>query len=504
MKKIKKLLAMIMAMTMVLGMAMTVSAAPASIIIDIDGAGTGATFDYVQIIEPSTETETGWAFTSPDVATTYRAAFGVSSDQEVIWMLIGNADSLVDLPDGVNAATDSQIATALKNVMNSEYIDDLLASGKKGVPASEVKAEDAGIYYIMGHESGFTYNPMAAYVSFQYSDGVIDKLECAGVSAKKVPDGGETTKSADQENAVTEIGRTVKYTVGPSTIPYVYGDESGMQYWVYDTITGASYVTAGDENTISVDVYVGGSPTAQPFLGTITKNPDGTESFAVDLSRLLANNANANKTITIEYEAVVTDVYVGNDVTLGDATDENRFASGSEDLYTATIKLVKYASDDDNEDVSDNEKLSGAVFKVYKYDTDGATRLYAQADDSGKLVKWISEKADETELDKISTFTTDTNGEISLSGLGEGNYFFKEVTAPDGYSVNEMDKEISVSIDKDADSTIERSVNFFNDTLASLPSTGGIGTTIFTIGGCAIMIAAAALYFVNRRKSEEN
>ena len=40
--------------------------------------------------------------------------------------------------------------------------------------------------------------------------------------------------------------------------------------------------------------------------------------------------------------------------------------------------------------------------------------------------------------------------------------------------------------------------------LTSLPSTGGIGTTIFTIGGCAIMIAAAALYFVNRRKSEEN
>ena len=43
-----------------------------------------------------------------------------------------------------------------------------------------------------------------------------------------------------------------------------------------------------------------------------------------------------------------------------------------------------------------------------------------------------------------------------------------------------------------------------NTKLASLPSTGGIGTTIFTIGGCVIMIAAAALFFVNRRKSEEN
>lgn len=40
-----------------------------------------------------------------------------------------------------------------------------------------------------------------------------------------------------------------------------------------------------------------------------------------------------------------------------------------------------------------------------------------------------------------------------------------------------------------------------NTKLTSLPSTGGIGTTIFTIGGCAIMIVAAGLFFASRRKS---
>ena len=39
--------------------------------------------------------------------------------------------------------------------------------------------------------------------------------------------------------------------------------------------------------------------------------------------------------------------------------------------------------------------------------------------------------------------------------------------------------------------------------LASLPGTGGIGTTIFTIGGCAIMIAAAGLFFATRKKAEK-
>ena len=42
-----------------------------------------------------------------------------------------------------------------------------------------------------------------------------------------------------------------------------------------------------------------------------------------------------------------------------------------------------------------------------------------------------------------------------------------------------------------------------NTKLAALPSTGGIGTTIFTIGGCAIMIAAAGLFFATRRKTDK-
>ena len=44
-------------------------------------------------------------------------------------------------------------------------------------------------------------------------------------------------------------------------------------------------------------------------------------------------------------------------------------------------------------------------------------------------------------------------------------------------------------------------INIQNTRLSSLPSTGGIGTTIFTIGGCAIMIIAAGLYFASRRKT---
>ena len=85
------------------------------------------------------------------------------------------------------------------------------------------------------------------------------------------------------------------------------------------------------------------------------------------------------------------------------------------------------------------------------------------------------------------------------------NYAFKEVKAPDGYSINEDNAEIQWSeVPADLANSVTGTASMVDTKLASLPGAGGIGTTIFTIGGCAIMIAAAALYFVNRRKSEEN
>ena len=53
---------------------------------------------------------------------------------------------------------------------------------------------------------------------------------------------------------------------------------------------------------------------------------------------------------------------------------------------------------------------------------------------------------------------------------------------------------------KDDDASFD-GYNIVNTHLTALPSTGGIGTTIFTIGGCAIMVIAAGLFFATRRKS---
>ena len=66
-------------------------------------------------------------------------------------------------------------------------------------------------------------------------------------------------------------------------------------------------------------------------------------------------------------------------------------------------------------------------------------------------------------------------------------------------SANEDEKETIIS--KDDATAIEGNASMADTKLANLPGTGGMGTTIFTIGGIVIMITAVGLFFANRRKN---
>ena len=157
------------------------------------------------------------------------------------------------------------------------------------------------------------------------------------------------------------------------------------------------------------------------------------------------------------------------------------------------MKLLKLASDDDNDVIDDNAKLAGAEFVMYK-DEDGQ-KMYATVE-NGKLTGWIANKEEAT------TLTTGANGEIKVEGLDLGTYYFEETKAPEGYSLDAEAVDAKITLDGDTATAVidgEQAIKF-NTTLSALPGTGGIGTTIFTIGGIAIMVSAAGLFFANKRK----
>ena len=94
--------------------------------------------------------------------------------------------------------------------------------------------------------------------------------------------------------------------------------------------------------------------------------------------------------------------------------------------------------------------------------------------------------------------TVGSDGKVLLKGLGAGTYEIKETLAPEGYSIN--NNIPNATIEADSDENVK--IDVPDSRLSALPGTGGIGTTIFTIGGCLIMIIAAALFFASRKKQQ--
>lgn len=126
----------------------------------------------------------------------------------------------------------------------------------------------------------------------------------------------------------------------------------------------------------------------------------------------------------------------------------------------------------------------------------------------------------------VATATTDDNGIATFDGLDaqDTTYYIVETQAPSGYKIDGIKHHLSgatanepttntVKDPRTKITTITTTYSFTdfgesgittitNTKLSALPSTGGIGTTIFTIAGCVIMIAAAGLFFASRKKSD--
>lgn len=555
MKKYKKILAVLLTLVMVLGMSITSTAAGISVDGDgADGAAGGqqesatvtitnitekTTLTYVQIVEPDPTSETGWKFCDDTIAGIFKAAFKLESDgedepdaQTAMERLIKAQETDAARSDGnvISAAnTSSKLANALDAVKNSENITKTSLQKVSGNTTSKsFKVNSAGIYAIQGSEPGYTYNNMAAFVAFGEvtdGDGTVTKaypvLQDVTISAKKTED--KIEKTVEDTDKVVPVGSIVTYTI-TTTVPNIASKETNKTFTVTDRLYGADYYLdeTGGRKT---DAYTGQQVAAikcvkmgeeelnvsQYTWGEVTSgtDDDGTYStFTVTLDSLIdAANTNAGKKITITYTAVVTSpdgTSNGASKHFGGVEEEENPETPDVKTYSGQITLTKYAEDNDNNNLKDNTKLADAKFKVYmsKDKNEGACTpvKWAKFDGNGVFAGWATNEANATEV------TTGKDGTLVVKGLELGTYGFKETEAPEGYHINTEDKTATLALETEkteAKATVVSSAAVIDSRLSSLPSTGGIGTTIFTVGGCAIMIAAAFLFFASRKKKEE-
>ena len=149
-----------------------------------------------------------------------------------------------------------------------------------------------------------------------------------------------------------------------------------------------------------------------------------------------------------------------------------------------------------------NNALADAEFVLYKDGEETPLTFVKKEVKERKNIRKYYEYAPDAE-NATTTLVTDENGMIDVEGLDIGSYHFEETKAPKGYSINTDGKTLTLTVNGDVATAKLYNEGQLNDTkLSALPSTGGIGTTIFTIAGCVIKIAAAGLFFSSRKKSD--
>lgn len=176
--------------------------------------------------------------------------------------------------------------------------------------------------------------------------------------------------------------------------------------------------------------------------------------------------------------------------------------------YTATLKEGTTAGDyyntawvsyPNSETEQDKVKVETFKIDVFKYD---------QADEKG-LAGAEFALYDETAIDQdgnliegatpvLEGIVSGENGHVVIDGLDAGKYALVETKAPDNYV--KSDTPLMLTIEAGIEPNVVN-VKFAN---SKIPHTGGMGTTLFTIGGVVLLAAAGTLFVVSRRKQQHS
>ena len=268
-----------------------------------------------------------------------------------------------------------------------------------------------------------------------------------------------------------------------------------------------------NSNSVSVFLLRHSDDEASGYLKTgytLVTNPGDGCTFEVkfDDGTLEPNDAvTISYTATVNNKAVIAGSGNTNEAYL-QYNNNKTTVKHTTTTYVWGMGVRKFANlGTDKEDTP----LAEAEFQLYKMD--GETKKYAKFAETGtntsiyKLTGWTNNA---TEAIKVKT---PANGNITFEGLDAGTYYLEETKAPVGYNKltapitvvisshlpDAADGTASYTVTADGAETSSYTVRVENKAGTELPSTGGIGTTIFYVVGGGLMVAAIVLLVTKKR-----
>ena len=512
MKHIKKLASLLLVLVMALSLAVTAFADESTTYsITINNSTAGHTYEAYQI------------FTG-DLATN-EAGNKVLSN--IVW------------GSGVSEAGQTALGDAAAKAETLKTEDDAKAFAKAVAPYLTTAAGSANTvtdgkyvisglaagYYLVKDQDGSLTGDADAYTEYiikVVSDTTATPKSSVPTVEKKVKDTNDSTgvTSDWQDSADYDIGDSIPFQL-KATLANNVSSYTTYKVVFHDTLSkGLTYNN-------DAKVYIGGTET-NGFTVTATVNADGITTLTVSCDDVKALGAGNSSVITVEYTAKLNENAVlgsagnPNEVYLEYSNNPSKSENGNNEtgetpkdvVIVFTYKTIINKVD------SENAPLTGAAFKLEK------------------LIKGKDGAADTWTT--VKEFTVDeTTTSFTFSGLDDGQYKLTETKTPAGYNtIDPIYFVIEATHDETADAPTLKTLNAYltdangnkqtemkdgesvnidlgtvdltagsitttvvNKSGSELPSTGGIGTTIFYVLGGILVLAAVVLLVTKKRMS---
>lgn len=478
MKRVKRVLALLAAFALVLAMAVPAFAEGETGSITVQGAVNGESYSIYKIFDV-----TGYDTTTKP----HKIAYKVTDD----WASFFEKGK----PGAAYVTLDSKKQIS-GTMLDSSTAPEFAAAAIKWAKDSthNIKATESKT----ANEGGVTFTGVTnGYYLVDTSLGALCSLDnvtgnTATISEKnKVPSVEKKVKNGDSYDSSNsaKIGDTVEYkttiTINGSVEKVVLHDkmDAGLTF-----------------NETSVKVKVGGADVAADSY-TLKKSAELSDSctFEIEFKDSYIAGLKTGTQIEVTYSATLNkNAVIG---TTGNKNDtwlkygNNGSVTSETTTYSYSFDLVKTDSD--------GTLLAGAKFKLYA-DKNCTKEIKLVAD--GDNVYRVATTG-ETAVDSIET---NANSALTIKGLkGTTTYYLKEIEAPKGY--NELENafeftigsaNISSNLSATNNKWVEETstgIHITNNAGTTLPSTGGMGTTVFYVVGGGLMAVAVVLLVTKKR-----
>lgn len=470
MKRTKRIASVLLALVMALSLITTAFAAGETGSITIDNAVVGKTYTIYRIFDLNSHNDD---YTAINYKVSAKwAAFFQDGAKGLDYVTI-------DDQGYVTWKVDADKAAFAKDAYAFAQASSIPNDGQDKATSSTVKFENLTLgYYLVQSDLG-----VLCSLDTTMPDVTIKEKNSQPTVDKQVQENSNGTWG-DTNDA--NIGDTVNFK---TTINVADGQPKN--YVLHDKMSNGLTFDAG-----SVEVKIGDRTLTLGSDYTLITNPKDGCTFEIEFKE---NVLKPNDVVIVTYFATLNEKAV---IYPEPNTNETKlvYGEGSETTWDET-KTFTYQFDL-VKTKTDKTVLDGAEFKLYDAKTEGNEIALI---DEGNGVYRVATAAEKAAEGFVSA--TIKAGKVTIKGLDSGTYYLEETKAPAGYNV--LAERVEVKIDHanltatvEGDTYVSGGVQVINQTGAELPSTGGIGTTIFYVVGGLLVVAAGVLLVTRKRMSK--